>query len=147
MDPIYVNMKAFEEQVLDDAVKNSELWWDEEMERGILKHTFFPFVQYQKDKVTKKVDTFKAPSIKAKVPKYNNEWSVEMFDTKNNRLFPSEDTMDTPVELISSGSNIASISQCGGIWIGGKGWGLTWKLELIDTFDTLKTIKICPPNL
>ena len=113
-------MKAFEEQVLDDAVKNSELWWDEEMERGILKHTFFPFVQYQKDKVTKKVDTFKAPSIKAKVPNYNNEWSVEMFDTKNNRLFPSEDTMDTPVELISSGSNIASILQCGGIWIGGK---------------------------
>ena len=142
-------MKAFEEQVLDDAVKNSELWWDEEMERGIFKHTFFPFVQYQKDKVTKKVDTFKAPSIKAKVPNYNNEWSVEMFDTKNNRLFPSEDTMDAPVELISSGSNIASILQCGGIWIGGKGWGLTsGKLELIeDTFDTLKTIKICPPNL
>ena len=54
MDPIYVNMKAFEEQVLDDAVKNSELWWGEEMERGILKHTFFSFVKYQKDKVTKK---------------------------------------------------------------------------------------------
>ena len=121
-------MKAFEEQVLDDAVKNSELWWGEEMERGILKHTFFPFVKYQKDKVTKKIDTSKPPSIKAKVPNYNNEWSVEIFDTKNNRLFPSEDTMDTPVELISSGSNIASVLQCGGIWIGGKGWGLTWKL-------------------
>ena len=36
--------------------------------------------------------------------------------------------MDTPVDLISSGSNIACILQCGGIWIGGKGWGLTWKL-------------------
>jgi len=25
-------------------------------------------------------------------------------------------------------SNIACVLQCGGIWIGGKGWGLTWKM-------------------
>ena len=61
-------MKAFEEKIIDDAVKNSEEWWGEEMERGILKHTFFPFVKYQKDKTTKKIDTSKPPSIKAKGP-------------------------------------------------------------------------------
>ena len=27
---------TFEERVIDNAVKNSEFWWDEEMERGIL---------------------------------------------------------------------------------------------------------------
>jgi hypothetical protein len=25
-------------------------------------------------------------------------------------------------------SNVACVLQCGGIWIGGKGWGVTWKL-------------------
>jgi hypothetical protein len=25
-------------------------------------------------------------------------------------------------------SNVACVIQCGGLWFGGKGWGLTWKL-------------------
>ena len=25
-------------------------------------------------------------------------------------------------------SSVACVLQCGGIWIGGKGWGLTWKM-------------------
>ena len=25
-------------------------------------------------------------------------------------------------------SNVACVLQCGGIWLGGKGWGVTWKL-------------------
>jgi hypothetical protein len=30
--------------------------------------------------------------------------------------------------LIPKLSNVACVIQCGGIWIGGKGWGVTWKL-------------------
>ena len=121
-------MKAFEEKIIDDAVKNSEEWWGEEMERGILKHTFFPFVKYQKDKTTKKIDTSKPPSIKAKVPIYNDVWGVEIYDTKQTRLFPDDNSMFTPIDLIPKQSRIACVLQCGGIWIGGKGWGLTWKM-------------------
>jgi hypothetical protein len=122
-------MKAFEEKIIDDAVKNSEEWWGEEMDRGILKHTFFPFVKYQKDKTTKKIDTSKPPSIKAKVPVYDDVWNVEIYDTKQTRLFPDENSMFTPIDLIPKQSRIACVLQCGGIWIGGKGWGLTWKMS------------------
>ena len=121
-------MKTFEEKIIDDAVKNSEEWWGEEMERGILKHTFFPFIKYQKDKTTKKIDTSKPPSIKAKVPIYNDVWGVEIYDTKQTRLFPDDNSMFTPIDLIPKQSRIACVLQCGGIWIGGKGWGLTWKM-------------------
>ncbi len=34
----------------------------------------------------------------------------------------------TPVDLVPKLSQVACVIQCGGIWIGGKGWGLTWKL-------------------
>jgi hypothetical protein len=34
----------------------------------------------------------------------------------------------TPAHFVPKLSNVACVLQCGGIWIGGKGWGVTWKL-------------------
>ena len=42
-------------------------------------------------------------------------------------IFPADDN-STPIDHIPSRSQVACVLQCGGIWIGGKGWGLTWKL-------------------
>jgi hypothetical protein len=41
--------------------------------------------------------------------------------------FPCDDE-STPMDHIPARSQVACVLQCGGIWIGGKGWGLTWKL-------------------
>lgn len=122
-------LKDFENQILEDAVANSELWWGETMSKELCKHTFFPFLKYSKNKDTKKIDTSKPPSIRAKVPYYDGKWSVEIYDTKSNMIFPSESNDSlSPVDLIPKMSSVACVLQCGGIWIGGKGWGLTWKL-------------------
>lgn len=128
-DSFLTKMKAFENQILDDAVKNSELWWGEEMSREVCKHTFFPFLKYSKTKDTKKIDLSKPPSIRAKVPNYSGRWGCEIYDTRDNLIFPSEkDQHLTPVDFVPKLSQVACVLQCGGIWIGGKGWGLTWKL-------------------
>ena len=121
-------LKDFENQILDDAVQNSELWWGEEMSREVAKHTFFPFIKYSKNKDTKKIDHNKPPSIRAKVPYYDGKWAVEIYDTKSNMIFPCDNDNLTPVDFIPKMSSVACVLQCGGIWIGGKGWGLTWKL-------------------
>lgn len=120
--------KAFENQVLDDAVKNSEMWFGEEMSREVAKHTFFPFLKYPKDPVTKKIDHSKSPTLKARVPNYNNKWNVEVYDTQQKLLFPTEDETLTPMDFVPKKSNVACVLQCGGLWFGGKGWGVTWKL-------------------
>lgn len=121
-------IKDFENQILDDAVKNSELWWGEEMSREVCKHTFFPFLKYSKNKETKKVDLSKPPSIRAKVPYYNGKWGTEIYNTKQSLLFPCDNVNVTPLDFIPKFSNVACVLQCGGLWIGGKGWGLTWKM-------------------
>jgi len=121
-------LKDFENQILDDAVANSELWWGEPMSKELCKHTFFPFLKYSKLKDTKKIDTSKPPSIRAKVPFYDGKWNVEIYDTQSTMIFPTECESITPVDLIPKMSSVACVLQCGGIWIGGKGWGLTWKL-------------------
>lgn len=127
-DEFLNKLKQFENQILDDAVKNSEAWFGEEMSREVAKHTFFPFLKYSKDKLTKKIDTTKPPSIRVKVPNYNNRWGVEIYDTSSNRIFPCDNENMTPMDFIPKKSNVACVVQCGGLWFGGKGWGLTWKL-------------------
>lgn len=121
-------LKDFENTILDAAVKNSEVWWGEEMSREVAKHTFFPFIKYSKSKETKKVDLSKPPSIRAKVPYYDGRWAVEIYDPQMKTLFPCENPNITPIDLVPKLSSVACVLQCGGIWIGGKGWGLTWKL-------------------
>lgn len=121
-------LKDFENTILDAAVKHSEVWWGEEMSREVAKHTFFPFIKYSKSKETKKVDLSKPPSIRAKVPYYDGRWAVEIYDPQMKTLFPCENPNITPIDLVPKLSSVACVLQCGGIWIGGKGWGLTWKL-------------------
>jgi hypothetical protein len=128
-DEFLAKCKAFENQILDDAVVNSEVWWGEKMSRDIVKHTFFPFLKYSKDKTTKKTDYNKPPSLKAKVPCYGDKWSCQIYDTELNLLFPSESNPgSTPMDYVPKASSVVCGLQCTGIWIGGKGWGLTWKL-------------------
>jgi len=121
-------LKDFENKILDDAVKNSEMWFGEEMSREVAKHTFFPFLKYPKDKQTKKFDYSKAPSVRAKVPNYGGKWSVELYDTGGEIIFPCDNENVTPVDLVPKKSVCACVIQCGGLWFGGKGWGVTWKL-------------------
>jgi hypothetical protein len=122
-------LKDFENQILDDAVKNSEVWFGEELSRDVVKHNFFPFIKYSKDKNTKKLDLTKPPSIRAKVPNYDGRWAIEIYDTNQKLIFPCDNDRMTPQDFITKMSKVACVLQCGGLWFGGKGWGVTWKLN------------------
>lgn len=121
-------IKSFENQLLDDAVKNSELWFGEEMSREVVKHMFFPVLKFSKNKETKKIDHSRPPSLKAKVPNYGGKWNVEIYDTSSNLIFPSENPLLTPIDFVPKCSNVAIVLAVSQIWIGGKGWGCTLKM-------------------
>jgi hypothetical protein len=127
-DEFLTKLKEFEQQILQDAVKNSDLWWGEPMSLELCKHTFFPFLKYSKNKDTKKIDYTKPPSIRAKVPCYDGKWGVEIYNTNSQLIFPNEDPHAMPMDFVTKLSSVACGIQCSGIWIGGKGWGLTWKM-------------------
>lgn len=128
-DDFLQKLKDFENQILDDAVKNSEKWWGKKMTRDICEFSYFPFLKYSKNKDTKEIDYNKPPSIRAKVPNYGGKWGVEIYNTNSELIFPSStNDMLTPVDFVQKLSNVACVLQCSGIWIGGKGWGITWKM-------------------
>jgi hypothetical protein len=127
-DDFLQKIQRFENAILDKAVEYSEVWWGETMSREVIKHMLFPMLKYSKNKDTKKIDMTRPPSIRVKVPCYEGKWNCEVYDTKMNLLFPSEDESLTPLDFVPKLSNVACVIQCTGVWIGGKGWGLTWKL-------------------
>jgi len=127
-DAFLEKVQNFENEILDQAVKNSELWWGEEMSREVCKHSFFPFLKHPYIKGTKKIDTTKSPSIRAKVPCYDGKWAIELYDTSDKMIFPSDNDRVTPPDFVPKLSQVACVLQCGGIWKGGKGWGVTWKV-------------------
>ena len=121
-------LKEFENQILDNAVKNSKAWFGKVQPREQVECTFTPFLKYPKVKSTKEIDYTKPPTISAKVPYYKGEWKVEVYDTNRNKLFPCTNNNMTPVDLVPTKSQVAAVLQCGGIWFSGGKWGVTWKV-------------------
>lgn len=121
----------FEERIIDDAVKHTDAWFGKERSREVIKDSFYPFVKYPRDKLTKKLDKSKSPNIRVKVPNYGGEWkNIEIYDTKQQLLFPCDNDNITPIELIPKKSQVACVIQCGGVWTaGGNSWGVIWKLN------------------
>ena len=123
-------LKAFDERVIDDAVVHSEAWFGVEKSRELVKDAMFPFMKYPKDKITKKIDYTRPPTLSLKVPFYQGQWqNLEIYNTKQELLFPSDNENDTPIDLIPKKSKVACVIQCGGIWTTGKAWGVSWKLS------------------
>ena len=142
---------AFEQAILAEAVKNSELWWGEKLTLDILKYSFFPMLKFPKIKGTKRADMTKTPTISAKVPFYEkeNKWNVELYNTNGKLIFPCETDELTPAHFVPKLSKVACVLQCGGIWIGGKGWGVTWKLvqAVVKPKEVVSVFGKCHINL
>ena len=136
-DTFLNKLVEFQTQVVDDAVTNSELWFGKKKSKELVEDSFFPFLKYPKvkdasGKSTGTTDYNRPPSISAKVPCYaqddgSSRWECDLFNTNYDQIFPSDDASVSPVDLVPKLSKIACTIQCSGIWVGGKGWGLTWK--------------------
>lgn len=123
------NIEKLEEYVKEIAFDNAKEWLSLPKPIKDVTDAFFtPILKYPKDKETKDIDYTRSPSMKVKIPYWEGEFKgFEIYSVNQELLFPSP-TIDNPMELITKGSNVATILQCGGIWVSNKSYGLTWKL-------------------
>lgn len=122
-------MKLFEEYLLESAVTNSETWFGKKLTRELVEDRFFSVIKYRKNKETGGPDYEKPPAIKIRVPCYEGNWNIKLYDTDAKCVYPSSDSDVSPLDLVPKYSQIACVIQCGGLWFGGKGWGVTWRLN------------------
>lgn len=124
-------MVAFEKKLKADALANSKDWFAKpKMTPDAIDALFTPVLKYPVDKGTCEKDMSKAPTMKIKVPYWNNKWEgVEVYDTNKVCLYPSSSNpLLSPKDLITKQSHVVTMIQCGGLWFANGKFGVTWRL-------------------
>ena len=124
-------LQAFENQIINDAVANSEAWFGKKLSRELAEDRYFPFLKVGKNKETKEPDPSRGHYFSPKVNCYNGKWDLEIFDPNKTMLFPSENESETPIDFVPSGSEVTCGIECKYIWLGAKGWGISWALKQV----------------
>lgn len=124
------NMQALEMKIKESAVENSKDWLNKsKLTPEAVDALWTPMLKYPKDKATEEPDYSRAPTLKVKIPYWEGEFkNVELYNEDKEMVFPNENTDDGIANYIIKGSNIATIVQCGGIWVANGKFGVTWKL-------------------
>lgn len=123
------NMKQLEEKIKNDAVINSKEWFGKtKMSADAVDALFTPILKYPKDQETGDFDLTRSPTLKVKLPIWEDEWKFELYDLERTPIFPDNSSQKTPLDIITKGSNIATVIQCGGVWFANGKFGITWKL-------------------
>lgn len=122
-------MQQLEEKIKLTAMENSKEWMNKaKMSQEVVDALWSPMLKYPKDQGTGEPDYSRAPTLRVKLPYWEGEFkNVEVYDINHSPLFPNDGEMAV-TDLITKGSNVATIIQCGGVWFANGKFGVTWKL-------------------
>ncbi len=130
-------LKQLENKILDAASgeKAKEWFGKTKLSREVAEAMMYKIVKYPKDKSTGEEDFNRDPNLNLKIPYWEGDFKLELYDMKGSPLFlPPKDEGETPqgdrtpVDIVPSKSHIKGLIQCEGIWMAGGRFGVTWKL-------------------
>lgn len=126
------NMQEFESKLKQDAIKNSKEWMNKaKLTAEVCDALWTPMLKYPKypegHESAGEFDYTRPPTLRLKVPYWEGEWKVELYDMDQQPLFPNDRGI-LPTELVPKQTNIATVIQCGGLWFANGKFGVTWKL-------------------
>ena len=123
------NMQIFENKIKADAIVNCKEWFNKpKMSADVVDALWTPILKYPKDRETGEHDYSRSPTLKVKLPYWEGVFkNVEIYNETSDLVYPNDNDIKI-VDLITKGSNIATIIQCGGIWCANGKFGVTFKL-------------------
>ena len=123
------NMQALEMRIKSDVITNCKEWLGKpKMSSDAVDALWSPMLKYPKDKASDEFDYSRAPTLKVKIQYWENTFkNVELYNESGTLVFPNDDNMSIS-DFIVKGSSVATIIQCGGIWVANGKFGVTWKL-------------------
>lgn len=135
-DPVsklYNFMLDLEERILKEAADNSVKWFGKKRSEVAIKEGFNRILGVSRDKIDGEyVPNGKyPPSMKIKIPVYNNRVEIEVVDSKRNPVYVTPESLGT---VFSKGVE-AGVSLSGSIYVmSGGGFGVTWRLQYSQVF-------------
>ena len=124
------SLEEYEQLIKETAISSCKEWFGKaKMSEDVVEALFTPMLKYPKDPNTGEPDKTRAPTLRVKIPYYDNLFKIELYDTERELLFPSvENSSLLPMQVIDKGQNIAVVIQSGGMWFANGKFGTTWKL-------------------
>lgn len=124
------NMIAYENKIKDDAMANSKAWFGKEIKsKEVIDAMWTPMLKYPKNKITGEPDYDRAPSLRVKVPYWEGEWKMALFNMDKQKIFPDPSSDVTPKDLVQKGAQTAAVFRSGGVWVVNNRFGTTWRLD------------------
>jgi hypothetical protein len=123
------NMQELETRIKSDVITNCKEWLGKpKMSSDAVDALWSPMLKYPKDKASDEFDYSRAPTLKVKIKDWEGVFkNVELYNDVGTLVFPNDDNASI-TDFIVKGSNVATIIQCGGIWVANGKFGVTWKL-------------------
>jgi hypothetical protein len=123
-------MMEMEEKIVQDAAINSRDWFGKKYGDEVVQAFWTPMLKYPKNKelMDGSLDKSREPTLKIKLPIWDGQPKFEVYDLKSNQIFPNDNGLG-PEAIVQKGSNVCCTLMCGGIWITGSKFGVTWKLS------------------
>jgi hypothetical protein len=126
------NMQNLEAKFKADAIVNSKEWMNKpKLSSDVVDALWTPMLRYPKNKDSGEPDYDRAPTLRVKIPYWDEKFTCEIYDMNHTLLFPdseSSDPVSTLTNLIPKATNVAILIQCGGLWFANGKFGVTWKL-------------------
>lgn len=124
------SLEEYERLIKETAMNSCKEWFGKaKMSEDVVEALFTPMLKYPKDQSTGEPDKTRAPTLRVKIPYYDNVFKIELYDTERELLFPCVDNTNLmPTQVIDKGQNIAVVIQSGGMWFANGKFGTTWKL-------------------
>jgi hypothetical protein len=129
----------FRNQVQEAALINSKDWFGKDYNSDPAKREFNQLLVNEKfnvmlrhpkrEKGSAEVDETRPPTLTAKVPCWSGKWQSEIYDELGNPLFVNGLTGDSPLPFLQPKSNMISLLECGGIWLGNGKVSIVWNLK------------------
>ena len=118
-------LKELEDKILDDATssKCKEWFGKSKMSREVAEAMMYPILKYPKVKEGPNKgdpDYDRYPTLKLKLPFWENKFSVELYNMERKAIFPDPEG--------GKASYVKGLLACTGIWMAGGRFGVTWKL-------------------
>ena len=130
-------MKQLQERIIEDSCGDMCKDWHgkPKMSSEVAKALMYPILKHPQKKdaqgnLTGEPDYDRYPTMKLKIPFWEGNYMVEIYDMDKQPLYlPKSDSHTTPpVSAIPKASHINGLIQCTGIWFAGGKFGVTWKL-------------------
>lgn len=122
---MYQTIKALDEWMIDQGVKNCKQWFKADLTRDVVKAFYTPMIKVAKDKMGNPSNY--PPTIKINLKKKTDgSFDVKTYDSERRPY------TETPLsDLLVKGAKVTTIVQCTSVWISGSKFGLSWKANQI----------------